>query len=49
LIHPENKASEAVALRLGEELRERITFEGKPADVYEIVNPRHTFLGGRVL
>jgi RimJ/RimL family protein N-acetyltransferase len=38
LIHPENKASEAVALRLGEQFRERITFDGKPANVYEIVN-----------
>jgi RimJ/RimL family protein N-acetyltransferase len=40
LIHPENTASEAVALRLGEEFRERIMFEGKPAKVYEMVNPR---------
>ena len=39
LIHPENRASEAVALRLGEEFRERISFEGKPTNVYEIVNP----------
>ena len=39
LVHPENKASEAVALRLGEEWREQITFEGKPANVYEILNP----------
>lgn len=41
LIHPENKASEAVALRLGERFREKITFEGKPTHVYEILNPRH--------
>lgn len=39
LIHPENKASEAVALRLGEEFKEQITFEGKTTNVYEIVNP----------
>jgi RimJ/RimL family protein N-acetyltransferase len=39
LIDPENRASEAVALRLGEQFRERITFEGKPTNVYEIVNP----------
>lgn len=37
LIHPDNQASRAVALRLGERLSERIDFEGKPADVYEIV------------
>jgi RimJ/RimL family protein N-acetyltransferase len=40
LIDPDNRASEAVALRLGENLRERMTFNGKPTDVYEIVNPR---------
>lgn len=40
LIHPDNKASEAVALRLGEIYRERITFGGKPADVYEVANPK---------
>jgi RimJ/RimL family protein N-acetyltransferase len=40
LIHPENGASEAVALRLGETYREQITFEGKPTNVYEIINPR---------
>jgi RimJ/RimL family protein N-acetyltransferase len=39
LIHPENGASEAVARRLGEEFRERITLEGKPADVFEILKP----------
>jgi len=39
LIDPENKASEAVALRLGEEFRERIAINGKPTNVYEIVNP----------
>jgi RimJ/RimL family protein N-acetyltransferase len=38
LIHPENKASEAVALRLGEKFCEQITFEGKPTNVYEILN-----------
>lgn len=42
LIHPENKASEAVALRLGEEFREKITFKGEPANVFGIVNPRRT-------
>lgn len=39
LIHPENKASEGVALRLGEQFREQISFDGKPANVYEILNP----------
>ena len=39
LIDPDNRASAAVALRVGETLRERITFNGKPTDVYEIVNP----------
>lgn len=38
LIHPENKASEAVALRLGEQFCEQITLEGKQANVYEIRN-----------
>ena len=38
LIHPENRRSEAVALRLGERLREQITFEGKPTNVYEVLN-----------
>lgn len=42
LIHPENKASEAVALRLGEKFREKITFEGKPTNVYEIIYPIRT-------
>jgi ribosomal-protein-alanine N-acetyltransferase len=37
LIHPDNRQSEAVALRLGEKLREQITFEGKPTNVYEIL------------
>jgi RimJ/RimL family protein N-acetyltransferase len=40
LIHPENGASEAVALRSGESYREQITFEGKQTYVYEILNPR---------
>ena len=39
LIDPDNRASAAVALRVGETLRERITFNGKPTDVYEILNP----------
>jgi [ribosomal protein S5]-alanine N-acetyltransferase len=39
LIHPENRASDAVALRLGEAYREQISFEGKPTNVYEILNP----------
>ena len=39
LIHPENRASKAVALRLGEAYREQIAFEGKPTNVYEILNP----------
>ena len=39
LIHPENKASEAVALRLGETLREQIPFEGTTVNVYEILHP----------
>lgn len=39
LVHPENKASEAVARRLGETLREQIVFEGKPANVFEILHP----------
>ena len=39
LVDPENKASEAVALRLGEELREQIVFQGKPTNVFEILNP----------
>src|SRR5262245_59084017 len=39
LIHPENRASEAVALRLGEAYREQIIFEGKATNVYEILNP----------
>lgn len=38
LIDPENRASEAVALRVGETFRERITFNEKPTNVYEIVN-----------
>ena len=38
LIHPENQRSEAVALRLGERFRERITFESKPTNVYEVLN-----------
>lgn len=37
LIHPDNEASRAVALRLGEQLREQITFQDKPTDVYEIL------------
>ena len=41
LIHPENKASEAVALRLGEKFRERIIFGGKPANVFEISPKLH--------
>jgi ribosomal-protein-alanine N-acetyltransferase len=40
LIHPENKASEAVALRLGERFREEIAFMGKSTKLYEIVNPK---------
>lgn len=40
LVHPENRASAAVALRLGETLREQITFEGKPTNVYEVRHPR---------
>lgn len=39
LIDPQNTASAAVALRLGETFLDRITFEGKATDVYEIVNP----------
>ena len=39
LVHPDNKASEAVALRLGERLCDQITFEGKPVNVFEILNP----------
>ncbi len=39
LVHPDNKASEAVALKIGERLREQITFQGKPANVFEILNP----------
>lgn len=39
LIHPENKASEAVALRLGADYREQIVLKGKPANVYEIRKP----------
>ena len=39
LVHPENESSAAVARRLGERLVERITFEGKPTDVYEILAP----------
>jgi RimJ/RimL family protein N-acetyltransferase len=38
LIHPENQPSAAVALRLGERFREQITFQAKPANVYEILN-----------
>jgi RimJ/RimL family protein N-acetyltransferase len=37
LIDPENKASEAVALRLGEKYRDRITIHGRAANVYEIL------------
>lgn len=40
LIEPENRASAAVALRVGEALRERITFGGKAIDVYEVVIAR---------
>jgi RimJ/RimL family protein N-acetyltransferase len=39
LIHPENATSEAVARRLGEVFRERITLDGKPANVFEIFKP----------
>lgn len=39
LIDPANRASEAVALRIGEACCERIIFQGKPTNVYEIVNP----------
>ena len=39
LIHPDDQPSEAVALRLGERLRERITFKANPTNVYEIFNP----------
>ena len=39
LIHPENKASEAVALRIGETFCENITFDGKPTQIYEVLNP----------
>jgi [ribosomal protein S5]-alanine N-acetyltransferase len=39
LIHPDNLASEAVARRLGETFRERIDFEGKPTNVYELGAP----------
>jgi RimJ/RimL family protein N-acetyltransferase len=39
LIHPENKASEAVAGRVGASFRERIVFLGKPANVFEIAAP----------
>lgn len=38
LIDPENSASAAVALRVGESFRERITLNGKPTNVYEIVD-----------
>ena len=37
LIHPDNKRSEAVALRLGERFREQIIFEAKPINVFEIL------------
>lgn len=39
LIHPENQRSAAVAVRLGERYRERVTFEAKPTNVYEIFKP----------
>lgn len=39
LIHRDNLRSEAVALRLGERFREQITFEAKPTNVYEVLNP----------
>lgn len=39
LIDPENRASEAVALRIGATFRERIIFQDKPTSVYEIVKP----------
>ena len=38
LIHPENRRSKAVALRLGERFREQITFEARLTDVYEVLN-----------
>jgi RimJ/RimL family protein N-acetyltransferase len=38
LIHPENRRSEAVALRLGERFREQITFKARPTNVYEVLN-----------
>lgn len=37
LISPDNRRSEAVALRLGEQFREQITFEAKPTNVYEVL------------
>lgn len=43
LIHPENKASVCVALRLGEQFCEQITFDGKPVNVYEIFNSACAF------
>jgi RimJ/RimL family protein N-acetyltransferase len=39
LIQPDNHRSVAVALRLGERFREQIVFEGKPTNVYEVLNP----------
>ncbi|MEM8993510.1 MAG: GNAT family N-acetyltransferase [Acidobacteriota bacterium] len=39
LIHPDNKASEAVALRLGERLHGSITFKGRRIRVFEILDP----------
>lgn len=38
LIDPENKASEAVALRIGESFCENISFQGKSTNVYEVFN-----------
>jgi len=38
LIHPENRRSRAVAVRLGERFREQITFEAKLTNVYEVLN-----------
>ena len=39
LIHPDNSASKALAIRLGEKFLERISIAGKPADVYEFIRP----------
>ena len=42
LIDPENRASEAVALRLGEAFHERISLFGKETNVYEVINRKRS-------